>query len=148
MFGKSMEDQVNGALDKVRAKFPGAKISASVKDKVVTLKGEAPDLGTKQKIMAEFNALVKTENTINQIAIPKPAAAGPQAAGAAPGNVTAGAAGAKLQVHEVVKGDTLSAIAKKYYGKASAYNRIFEANRDILDNPDKIKVGQKLKIPM
>ena len=147
MFGKSMEDQVKGALDKVRAKFPTAKISASVQDKVVTLKGEAPDLGTKQKIMAEFNALVKTENTINQIGIPKQASA-PKAAGAAPANVTAGAGGAKLQVHEVVKGDTLSAIAKKYYGKASEYNRIFEANRDILDNPDKIKVGQKLKIPM
>jgi nucleoid-associated protein YgaU len=35
----------------------------------------------------------------------------------------------------------------KYYGKASAYPKIFEANRDILDNPDLIKPGQKLRIP-
>jgi nucleoid-associated protein YgaU len=50
-------------------------------------------------------------------------------------------------MYEVVAGDTLGAIAQKYYGKASEYMKIFEANRDILENPDLIKVGQKLKIP-
>jgi nucleoid-associated protein YgaU len=44
-------------------------------------------------------------------------------------------------------GDTLGAIAQRLYGKASLYPKIFEANRDILANPDLIKVGQKLKIP-
>ena len=51
------------------------------------------------------------------------------------------------RIYEVVSGDTLGAISKKYYGKASEYMKIFEANRDILDNPDLIKVGQKLRIP-
>jgi nucleoid-associated protein YgaU len=51
------------------------------------------------------------------------------------------------QYHEVKSGDTLSAIAKQYYGDANLYMKIFEANRDILKNPDLIKVGQKLKIP-
>jgi len=46
-----------------------------------------------------------------------------------------------------VSGDTLGAISQKYYGKASDYMKIFEANRDILDNPDLIKPGQKLRIP-
>ncbi|MBD3854384.1 MAG: LysM peptidoglycan-binding domain-containing protein, partial [Acidobacteria bacterium] len=49
--------------------------------------------------------------------------------------------------YEVVSGDTLGAISQKYYGKASDYMKIFEANRDILDNPDLIKPGQKLRIP-
>ncbi|MDO6803844.1 LysM peptidoglycan-binding domain-containing protein [Wenyingzhuangia sp. 1_MG-2023] len=49
--------------------------------------------------------------------------------------------------HTVVSGDTLGKISKKYYGKSSAYNTIFEANKDILDNPDLIKVGQILTIP-
>ena len=44
-------------------------------------------------------------------------------------------------------GDTLSKIAKYIYGDANAYPRIFEANKDILKNPDQIQVGQKLKIP-
>ena len=55
--------------------------------------------------------------------------------------------GARAEGRAVDAGDTLGAIAQKYYGKASEYMKIFEANRDILDNPDLIKVGQKLKIP-
>jgi nucleoid-associated protein YgaU len=51
------------------------------------------------------------------------------------------------QWHVVEAGDTLSKIAKRYYGDASLYTQIFEANRDQLKNPDLIKVGQKLRIP-
>lgn len=51
------------------------------------------------------------------------------------------------RIHEVVAGDTLSKIAKHFYGDAGKYPKIFEANRDQLSNPDLIKVGQKLKIP-
>jgi nucleoid-associated protein YgaU len=51
------------------------------------------------------------------------------------------------RVYEVVSGDTLSKIAKKFYGDAGQYMRIFEANKDQLKDPDKIQVGQKLKVP-
>ncbi len=51
------------------------------------------------------------------------------------------------KIYEVVGGDTLSKIAKKFYGDANKYMKIFEANKDQLKDPDKIKVGQKLKIP-
>jgi nucleoid-associated protein YgaU len=51
------------------------------------------------------------------------------------------------QWHDVVSGDTLSKIAKKYYGDPGLYMKIFEANTNILKNPDVIKVGQKLRIP-
>ena len=51
------------------------------------------------------------------------------------------------QWHEVKKGETLSKIAEKYYGDASLYMTIFEANRNILSDPNLIKVGQKLRIP-
>ena len=49
--------------------------------------------------------------------------------------------------YEVKSGDSLSAIAKKVNGGKLNYQQIFEANRDILDDPDKIQPGQKLKIP-
>jgi hypothetical protein len=52
------------------------------------------------------------------------------------------------RIYEVVAGDTLSKIAKTFYGDAKQYNKIFEANKDQLKDPDKIKVGQKLKIPV
>lgn len=49
--------------------------------------------------------------------------------------------------HTVVKGDTLSAIAKKTLGNANRYNEIFEANKPMLSHPDKIYPGQVLRIP-
>jgi nucleoid-associated protein YgaU len=51
------------------------------------------------------------------------------------------------QHHVVVKGDTLSKIAQQYYGDAALYPKIFEANRDVLKDPNKIGIGQKLRIP-
>jgi nucleoid-associated protein YgaU len=47
----------------------------------------------------------------------------------------------------VKSGDTLSKIAKEFYGDAGEYMKIFKANGDKLTDPDKIKVGQELVIP-
>jgi nucleoid-associated protein YgaU len=49
--------------------------------------------------------------------------------------------------YTVQRGDTLSAIAKAQYGNANAYVKIFEANKPMLSNPDKIYPGQLLRIP-
>ncbi len=51
------------------------------------------------------------------------------------------------QLYTVQAGDTLSKISKEFYGDSHSYMRIFEANRDTLDNPDDIKIGQELVIP-
>jgi nucleoid-associated protein YgaU len=58
----------------------------------------------------------------------------------------AGAGGAQTS-YTVKAGDTLSKIAKEHLGDANSYMHIFEANRDQLSDPDKIKPGQVLKIP-
>lgn len=54
---------------------------------------------------------------------------------------------AEPQFYTVVRGDTLSKIAKEFYGNANAYMRIFEANKPMLSHPDKIYPGQMLRIP-
>lgn len=55
---------------------------------------------------------------------------------------------AKSQTTYTVKsGDTLSGIAQRHYGDASAYPKIFDANRHILSDPDKIRPGQVLNLP-
>ncbi len=51
------------------------------------------------------------------------------------------------RTYTVVAGDSLSKIAKKHYGDANKWKKIFEANRDIIQNPDLIKPGQVLKLP-
>jgi len=54
----------------------------------------------------------------------------------------------KAEIYEIVSGDTLGGIAKRYYGNASKYTTIFEANRDIISDPNKIYPGQKIRIPL
>jgi len=55
--------------------------------------------------------------------------------------------GAAPTTYTVKAGDTLSGIAKQFYGHANDYMDIFNANKDQLTDPDKIKPGQVLKIP-
>ncbi|RPI16379.1 MAG: LysM peptidoglycan-binding domain-containing protein [Ignavibacteriae bacterium] len=59
----------------------------------------------------------------------------------------AGGAAKSGKTYTVKSGDTLSKIAKEHYGDANRYNEIFEANRDKLDDPNKIQPGQELVIP-
>ncbi|HEY5970816.1 MAG TPA: LysM peptidoglycan-binding domain-containing protein [Pseudoxanthomonas sp.] len=51
------------------------------------------------------------------------------------------------ETYTIEKGDTLSKIAKEHYGKSSAWREIFEANRDTIDDPDRIFPGQVIKLP-
>lgn len=70
-------------------------------------------------------------------ASPKPAAA--PAAKPSPADV---------QEYEVVEGDTMGRIAQRFYGDSSLWRPIYEANRDVIgDDPDRIRIGTKLKIP-
>lgn len=55
---------------------------------------------------------------------------------------------AKVEYYIIKKGDSLSAIAKQFYGDANAYPRVFEANREVIKNPDLIYPGQKIRIPL
>jgi nucleoid-associated protein YgaU len=63
------------------------------------------------------------------------------------GAAAGGGQGGGNQTYEVKSGDNLSKISKQFYGDANEYMRIFYANRDKLNDPDKIQVGQKLNIP-
>ena len=55
---------------------------------------------------------------------------------------------AKVEYYIIKKGDTLSAIAKQFYGKANDYPKIFEANREVIKDPNLIFPGQKIRIPL
>jgi nucleoid-associated protein YgaU len=62
-------------------------------------------------------------------------------------NVQGGSSSTATKVYVVVPGDSLSKIAKREYGDGNLWKRIFDANTDLLKDPDKIFPGQKLKIP-
>ena len=62
-------------------------------------------------------------------------------------NVQSGSSSTAEKIYVVVSGDSLSKIAKREYGNANDWPRIFEANKDVLKDPNKIFPGQKLRIP-
>lgn len=93
----------------------------------VTVQGTAPTQAAKEKVTLCCGNVANVTSVDNQMAVTHPE---PEA-----------------QYHDVVRGDTLSAIAKKYYGDANKYPVIFEANKPMLSHPDKIYPGQKLRIP-
>jgi nucleoid-associated protein YgaU len=62
-------------------------------------------------------------------------------------NVKGGSSSTATKIHEVKSGDTLSKIAKQEYGDANKWPKIFEANKDVLKDPDVIHPGQVLTIP-
>jgi len=138
LFGKSFEDKVKDAVSTISGMGLGVRnLGAKIEGKVVTLTGDVPSREVSVRVMENFDKLVKTDNTLNAMRVdaPKPAPAPPPP----PKPVE--------RIHEVVAGESLSKIAQKYYGNGNKYMKIFEANRDILSNPDLIKPGQKLRIP-
>jgi len=67
--------------------------------------------------------------------------------GAAGGQGIGSGGGGQSEFYTIVKGDSLSKIAKKYYGDGNKYMKIFEANKEIIKNPDLIYPGQTIRIP-
>jgi LysM repeat protein len=103
------------------------------------IQGAAPSEAIKNEVWDKIKAIDSAFSDLNcdlsvdtSLPQPQPAAA------------TADAGG---RTYTVKPGDTLSKIAKEFYGNANEYNKIFEANKDQLSSPDRINVGQELKIP-
>ncbi|MEP7154468.1 MAG: peptidoglycan-binding protein LysM [Betaproteobacteria bacterium] len=95
---------------------------------MVTVSGVAPDQATREKIVlccGNVSGVVSVQDNLT-VATP---------------------AGGESTFRTVKSGDTLSKIAKEEYGDANAYMKIFEANKPMLSNPDKIYPGQVLRVP-
>ena len=106
------------------------------------IRGKAPSEQSKNEIWNRIKAVDPGySDLVADISI-DPSLPQPQQAA---GGAQAGGSGARK--YTVQSGDSLSKIAKQFYGDANAYNRIFEANRNILSDPNKIQPGQELVIP-
>lgn len=124
-----------------------------IDDGVATLTGLAVNRAEASKIVMAVGNTDGITKVDNQMRVPlasiqpAPGAATPAPAAAAAGHGDDHADEDKVVFYQVASGDTLSAIAKKHYGNAALYNVIFEANRPMLSDPDKIYPGQVLRIP-
>ena len=133
-----LRDKYAYAIQTAKGKFDG---SAQERDGKLYWSGSVKSEAEANEI---WNAIKTIPDWRNDVVADIKVVGGGAAAGAGAGAAGAGAAG---RTYTVKAGDTLSAIAKEHLGSASAYMKIFEANRDQLTDPDKIKPGQILKIP-
>jgi len=125
-------------------------------DGSVTVAGHAQDQAECDRICEVIKEIPNVKGVTNNIVVgaPEPVAepepevvvaeAAPEAADAATPTDESAEAG---RTYTVKSGDTLWAIASEMYGSGGKYMKIFEANTNILENPDKIKPGQVLVIP-
>lgn len=111
-----------------------------VEDNKLFIKGIAPSDDAKNKLWDQIKLVDQNyqNDLIADFSIDQA-----RAMGAAAG----GASAESNQTYEVKSGDSLSKISKQFYGDPNEYMRIFYANRDKLNDPDMIKVGQQLTIP-
>lgn len=105
----------------------GLTVEFDAKKSLVTLSGKAQNTEASEKALLAAGNIDGVANVDNQIEVVEQ--------------------GQQTRYHDVQKGETLSQIAKEYFGDPNQYNKIFEANRPMLEDPDKIYPGQKLRIP-
>ena len=105
----------------------GLKVEFDGTTSTVTVSGEAADQATRERIVLCCGN-VHGVNAVND-------------------KMTVAQATEASRYYTVVSGDTLSGIAKTQYGKSNAYMKIFDANKPMLSDPDKIYPGQVLRIP-
>jgi len=105
----------------------GDDVSVRVDGAKATLSGKVPSQDVKEKIVLVVGNSQGIAQVDDQLQAPQ--------------------AQQEATYYDVKSGDTLSKIAKQFYGDANRYQEIFEANRPMLKNPDEIYPGQKLRIP-
>ncbi|MBN9426272.1 MAG: peptidoglycan-binding protein LysM [Burkholderiales bacterium] len=121
--GKAIEDYIRS----MNLQADGLKVAFDASTRTVKVSGEAADQATREKIVLCCGNVASVEKVED--------------------NMTVKNALPAAQYYTVVRGDTLSKIAKDFYGNANAYMQIFEANKPMLSHPDKIYPGQTLRIP-
>jgi nucleoid-associated protein YgaU len=126
-----LRDKYAYAISTAKGKFDG---SAQEKDGKLHFVGSVKSEGEKNEIWTAIKTIPEWRDEV--VADIKVTGGGAATAAAAP-----------AKTYTVKSGDTLSKIAKEHLGNANAYMKIYEANRDQLNNPDLIKPGQVLKIP-
>src|SRR5512145_1893911 len=126
-----LRDKYAWAIQTAKGKFDG---SAQERDGKLHFVGTVKSEADKNELWNAIKTIPEWQNEIVadiKVVAPAGAAAAPAAS----------------RTYTVKPGDTLSAIAKQYLDSANAYMKIFEANKDQLTDPNKIKPGQVLRLP-
>ncbi len=140
LFGNKKGNEADSIRDKIEKELRGNidNLGVLFNDGRVELHGTAKSQAAKEKA-ALLAGNVKGVNSVNDDNLK---VAGQQAAASA-----SAPAQPATTYYTIEKGDTLSKIASRFYGDAQKYHQIFDANREVIQDPDKIYPGQKIRIP-
>ncbi len=104
------------------------------------IQGAAPSEDIKNEIWNQIKLVDQNFLDLTADISVSPQAASTQTAGAAAG-------GESQRTYTIQPGDTLSGISQRFYGKASEYSKILDANKDTIPDADKVRAGQTIVIP-
>lgn len=140
LFNKD-EEAASKITEHIEAANPGIRdLGVTYKDGEVTLIGTTDSAEAAQKAVLLAGNIKGVNKVVPKIDVVEAASAGREAAEALePSDV---------EYYVIASGDTLSKIAQKYYHDSNQYQRIFEANREVIKDPDLIYPGQKIRIPL
>ena len=132
IFGSSEANAAEKVKEHIESRYPGVKgLNVEFKDGQVTLSGEVDSAEARDKVvLLAGNVQGVSDVVATNLKAPAPP---PEQ---------------KIEYYVIQKGDTLSGIAKKFLGNAMDYPKIFEANREVIKDPDLIYPGQKIRIPL
>lgn len=136
--GRQLFDTDDEAADSIRQhleiKLSGIKnLDVKFDDGVATICGDCPNEATRTSALLIAGDVKGVERIVaDDLTFPEPVEEEKE----------------KIELYEIVSGDTLGGIAKRFYGKASLYTRIHAANKELIPDPNKIYPGQKIKIPL
>ena len=128
IFGKD-DDPAEKIKESIEADNPGiTDLGVAFDDGTVDLSGKADSAEAVEKaVLMAGNVNGVTDVKIDNMEAPAPAP--------------------EVEYYTIVSGDSLSKIARKYYGNAMDYPKLFEANREVIKDADLIYPGQKIRIP-
>ncbi len=155
--GRKIFDTDAEAADNIREMIemkstPVKNLDVQYDDGTVTLSGECHSRGDREQIILMTGNCKGVEKVVADGLTEPPPPPPPPAAEPAQADAPAAApapAAEKVEYYEIKSGDSLSLIAKHFYGDPMQYPRIYDANRAVIgDNPDLIFPGQKIRIPL
>ena len=124
---KTAGDAIATYVNSMGLKVEGLQVSFDAPSGTVTVAGVAPDQATKEKVLLCCGNVAQVSSVKDMM--------------------TVESSSPESQMYVVASGDNLSKISKQFYGTPNKYTRIFEANKPMLSDPDKIYPGQMLRIP-
>jgi nucleoid-associated protein YgaU len=141
-----LKQKYQSVLDQIQ-KVNGSLKNVHIENDKLLIRAEVANDQLKNQVWDQIKRVDPSHSDLTADIIINSALQAPAAASSSRSTQAQTVGGGSVRKYTVQPGDNLSKISQQFYGSANQYNKIFEANRDQLKNPDQIRAGQELVIP-